>query len=205
MQEFKEDKITFIKQQDIDYIENSVHSVEKIFELSIIKDLIKSRLKDNSPECFGFHDDQDEICKSCWLAKTGKCQELQAFLKFRKTIEIQSNTLLIKTRDGKDTTLTIESIQEILTKLNIRESCATYKIVKAILESDNCPFSDIIQKIWDILGEDKSPEYVKVRFYQVKSLIESKTDLKLNIITQKFLQIGKQVKQVDEVKSEQTS
>lgn len=134
------------------------------------------------------------MCKSCWLAKTEKCQALQAYLIFQKNIPKDDNLRITITNTRKDVTLTVDSIKETLDKLKVRETSRTYKIAKIIFESDNSPFSEVFKKIQDVLGEGKTLNYAKTRFYQIKRLIEEKTDIRVNIVTQKFLQLGKEIK-----------
>lgn len=193
MNETKEDKLKLLKQVDMPYAESAKFPLEKTFRLAIIKDLIKDRLE-NISECFGYYDEKDEICKSCYLCKTGDCQELQNYIKFQRSVEANEDSIKIRVLTPTGEILTNESIQATLDKLKIKPTCASYKIAQALLESDNMPLGDVLLKINTIMGIDKKLSYVRVRFYQVKELLERKTDLKFKVVTQKYLHISKEIK-----------
>lgn len=187
MEVTKQQKLEFIKLQNIPYIESLEYSVDSVYTFALVKDLISKRLID-SIECFGFVDKADETCKKCMLFKNSNCEKFAAYKNFLDNYYKKDSLVMVKVGTG---TTKMEDIEVLLSKVNLRPSSAQYKIARLVLEANNTPYGELINKVLEICGPEKDIQYAKTRFYQVRKLIEERTDIKVEVFVRKYVSIHK--------------
>lgn len=188
----KEEKITYIKSQNIQYIESSQVDINTLYQLALVKELISARLEPNEIDCFGSIDPVDSTCKSCYLNKNGSCNKFKDYLQLCKDFPTLDTSFKVKLECvGKEAGFSMEDSVLYLKKLGVRESSCAFKIAKSILESNNCSFGQMLETIQNICGEGTTLTYAKSRFYQIRRIIQEKTDIRIGIFTQKFVHLSK--------------
>lgn len=193
MEYTKEEKLKLIESQGIQYIESTEYSLDSIFEFALVKDVISTRLV-AEPECLGNYDEQDTACAKCLFHVNGLCEKYKKYNKFCVEFPNADNAIQVGVWDSKGAKIKMEDLNLYLPKLCLRESSSSFKIAKVILESDGVSYPDILQKIMQICGPEAKLSYAKSRFSQIKKIIHERTDLKVGILTKKYVHIMKDIK-----------
>jgi hypothetical protein len=186
----KDEKLDFIKSQGLQYFESETVSLDELWHYAMIKEMVVQ----HDVKCFGYYDDQSEICKLCYLHKQNTCNKLQNYLQLNTTRKYADQMIKVVIRkDYKEEGVKMESLDVILSKLQLKPTCKVYKIAELILKSDNRPYSDILNEILKMYDNKISVRYATIRFSQVKHLIQTKTNLRIETIIQKYVHITERI------------
>lgn len=184
------EKLAFIKNQGIP-VSTEKYTLETLYNLAVTKDIVRDFL------CFGSNDPNDDQCKNCYVKD--KCRDLTGYLDWLYKFKYSSDCIVVSFYDKKGKrNLVSTSISTLLSEVGYRENTKSYKIAELILKSNNIPYGELLNRIHEIIGLEKSPAYAKVRFYKIRKQLEDKTGMKIRTHTQKLLHLNKDVKEEKE-------
>lgn len=183
-----QDKIDYIENIDVPYVKTNMYPLNLLYRLAQVQEIVQPRLG-KELECFGEFDREDLICKDCFLGVNGTCKTLADYLYY---IDNKDDLVAIANRVGDLSKMTEESIKDILDNAKFREDSDSLEIAKTILNSNNKPFGELMDKIQAIC-KDSDLNYARTRYYQIKKKLEESSDLKIGTIIQKFVHITKRI------------